>query len=82
MKRLAVPVGQGQRPAPPAWTGRPLERTSVYRNLEMIGRTWTPGGLKTLVADTRLEQGTALLAAVKPVDLIELGVAEWAPDRC
>jgi len=52
----------------------------VYLNLDMIGHPWTPEELKTLVADTRLEKGADFLAAVKPADFIELGVAEWAPD--
>jgi hypothetical protein len=61
----------------PMW---PLERTSVYLNLDMIGHPWTAGELKTLVEDTRLERGAEFLAAVKPADFIELGVAEWASD--
>ena len=61
----------------PLW---PLERTSVYLNLDMIGHPWTAGELETLVGDTRLERGAEFLAAVKPADFVELGVAEWASD--
>jgi hypothetical protein len=60
----------------PVW---PLERTAAYLNLDMIGHPWTAGELKTLVADTRLEQGGAFLSSVKPADFIELGVADSAP---
>ncbi len=60
----------------PAW---PLERTSVYLNLDMIGHPWTSEEIRTLVADTRLENGAAFLSSVRPADFIELGVAESAP---
>jgi hypothetical protein len=70
-------LGSGYYVRQPAW---PLERTSVYLNLDMIGHPWTSEELKTLVADTRLEEGAEFLAAVKPADFIELGVAEWAAD--
>ena len=36
--------------------------------------------IRTLVADTGLDQDESLLAKVKPSEFIELGVAEWAPD--
>ncbi len=61
----------------PRW---PLERTSVYLNLDMIGHPWTMGEIQKLVADTGLERADALLATVRPADFVELGVAEWAPD--
>lgn len=70
-------LGSGHYVRHPAW---PLERTSVYLNLDMIGHPWTSEELKTLVTDTRLEKGAEFLAAVKPADFVELGVAEWAPD--
>jgi len=70
-------LGSGHYVRHPVW---PLERTNVYLNLDMIGHAWTPEELKTLVADTRLEKGAEFLAAVKPADFIEAGVAEWAPD--
>ena len=70
-------LGSGHYVRHPVW---PLERTSVYLNLDMIGHPWTPEELKTLIADTRLEKGADFLAAAKPADFIELGVAEWAPD--
>jgi hypothetical protein len=61
----------------PVW---PLERTSVYLNLDMIAHAWTAAELKTLVSDTRLEKGDEFLASVKPGDFVELGVADSAPD--
>ena len=60
----------------PAW---PLDRTPAYLNLDMIGHPWKAEEIKTLVADTRLENGAAFLAAVRPADFIELGVAASAP---
>jgi hypothetical protein len=60
----------------PAW---PLDRTSVYLNLDMIGHPWKAEEIRTLVADTRLDSGAAFLAAVRPADFVELGVAESAP---
>jgi hypothetical protein len=60
----------------PAW---PLDRTSAYLNLDMIGHPWRAEEIKTLVSDTRLENGAAFLSAVRPADFIELGVATSAP---
>jgi Zn-dependent M28 family amino/carboxypeptidase len=60
----------------PVW---PLERTAVYLNLDMIAHPWTAAELETLVSDTKLEQGGQFLAATKPADFIELGVADSAP---
>jgi hypothetical protein len=60
----------------PAW---PLERTSVYLNLDMIGHPWKSGEIQTLVADAHLESGAAFLSSVRPADFIELGVAASAP---
>ncbi len=57
----------------PLW---PLERTSVYLNLDMIGHPWTAEEIRKLVADTKLPQGDALLTRVKPGDFIELGVPQ------
>lgn len=70
-------LGSGHYVRHPAW---PLERTSVYLNLDMIGHPWTAGELKALVTDSHLERGAEFLAAVRPADFIELGVAERAPD--
>jgi Zn-dependent M28 family amino/carboxypeptidase len=61
----------------PVW---PLERTSVYLNLDMIAHPWTAAELKTLVTDTKLERGDEFLAKTKPGDFIELGAADFAPD--
>jgi hypothetical protein len=61
----------------PVW---PLERTSVYLNLDMIAHPWTAAELKTLVSDTKLEKGDEFLASTKPADFIELGVADFARD--
>ncbi len=61
----------------PLW---PLERTSVYLNLDMIAHAWTSEEMRKLVADTGLEEGEAFLAKVQPADFIELGVADWTPD--
>jgi hypothetical protein len=70
-------LGSGYYVRHPLW---PLERTAVYLNLDMIGHPWTMDEIRTLVADTGLDQGEAFLAKVKPSEFIELGVAEWAPD--
>jgi Zn-dependent M28 family amino/carboxypeptidase len=51
----------------------PLERTT-YLNLDMIGHPWLPEEIAKLVADTGLEQGGDLLAAMAPADFIELGL--------
>jgi hypothetical protein len=61
----------------PVW---PLERTTVYLNLDMIAHPWTAAELKTLVSDTKLENGAEFLARTKPADFIELGVADSARD--
>ncbi|HEY3381143.1 MAG TPA: M20/M25/M40 family metallo-hydrolase [Vicinamibacterales bacterium] len=61
----------------PLW---PLERTTVYLNLDMIGHPWTAQELRTLVGETHLEHGSEFLVSVKPADFIELGVAESATD--
>ena len=61
----------------PVW---PLERTTVYLNLDMIAHPWTAAELKTLVSDTKLEKGDEFLAGTKPADFIELGVADSARD--
>ena len=61
----------------PVW---PLERTSAYLNLDMIGHAWKLDEIRTLVADTKLERGEAFLAGVKAADFIELGVPDTAPE--
>lgn len=61
----------------PAW---PLERTTAYLNLDMIGHPWLREEIEKLVADTRLERGAEFLAAVDPTRFIELGLADWADD--
>jgi hypothetical protein len=60
----------------PSW---PLQRTRAYLNLDMIGHPWTAAELRKLVAEARLEPAEAYLAAVKPADFIEPGVASSAP---
>lgn len=61
----------------PAW---PLDRTSVYLNLDMIGHPWKLDEIRTLVADTRLDRGDSFLSTVKAEDFIELGVPLTAPE--
>jgi Zn-dependent M28 family amino/carboxypeptidase len=61
----------------PVW---PLDRTPVYLNLDMIAHPWTAAELRTLVTDAKLERRDQFLAAVKPADFIELGVADSAPE--
>jgi hypothetical protein len=46
----------------------------------MIAHPWTAAELRTLVTDAKLEQRDQFLAAVKPADFIELGVADSAPE--
>jgi hypothetical protein len=60
----------------PVW---PLERTSVYLNLDMIGHPWTAGEVKALVEGAGLERGGDFVASVKPADFVELGVADREP---
>jgi hypothetical protein len=69
-------LGSGYYVRHPAW---PLDRTSVYLNLDMIGHPWTAEEVRKLVTDTHLEHGAEFLASVKPADFIELGVADSAP---
>jgi Zn-dependent M28 family amino/carboxypeptidase len=61
----------------PVW---PLERTTVYLNLDMIAHPWTTGELRTLVSDAKLEKGDEFLARVTPADFMELGVPDSARD--
>jgi Zn-dependent M28 family amino/carboxypeptidase len=61
----------------PAW---PLERTSVYLNLDMVAHPWLRVEIEKLVADAGPERGDEFLKAVDPARFIELGLAEWAPD--
>jgi hypothetical protein len=61
----------------PVW---PIERTSAYLNLDMIGHAWKLDEIRTLVADTKLERGDVFLAGLKAADFIELGVSATAPE--
>jgi hypothetical protein len=61
----------------PLW---PIDRTSVYLNLDMIAHPWTMEEIRKLVADTGYDKGSELLGRVKPVDFLELGVADSAPE--
>ncbi|HNV04037.1 MAG TPA: M20/M25/M40 family metallo-hydrolase [Vicinamibacterales bacterium] len=69
-------LGSEHYAAHPAW---PLARTSAYVNLDMIGHPWKAEEIAALVKEARLEHGAAFLAAVKPADFVELGVADSAP---
>jgi hypothetical protein len=69
-------LGSGYYTRHPLW---PLDRTSVYLNLDMIGHPWTTEEMQKLVRDTGLEKGEEFLAKVAPADFIELGVADSAP---
>jgi membrane-associated protease RseP (regulator of RpoE activity) len=60
----------------PLW---PLEKTSVYLNLDMIGHPWKAEEIRLLVEDARLDKGEEFLAKVRPADFLELGVASFAP---
>ena len=46
----------------------------------MIGHPWKMDEIRQLVADTKLPNGAALLAAVKAENFLELGMSESAPD--
>jgi hypothetical protein len=61
----------------PLW---PLKRTVAYLNLDMIAHPWSMEEIRKLVADTGLPDGEQFLAAIKPADFAEPGVAEWSPD--
>jgi Zn-dependent M28 family amino/carboxypeptidase len=61
----------------PLW---PMEQTTVYLNLDMIGHPWTTEEIRSLVTGSGLENGAAFLATVKTDDFIELGVPPTARD--
>lgn len=61
----------------PLW---PMEQTTVYLNLDMIGHPWTAEEIRSLVTDSGIENGAAFLATVKTDDFIELGVPPTARD--
>ncbi|MDD5564581.1 MAG: M20/M25/M40 family metallo-hydrolase [Thermoanaerobaculaceae bacterium] len=61
----------------PLW---PLERTTAYLNLDMIGHPWLAEEIKKLVTDSRLPDGEAFLAGVEPADFVEPGLPLDAPE--
>ncbi len=61
----------------PLW---PLERTAAYLNLDMIGHPWLAEEIAKLVTDSRLPDGEAFLAGVKPADFVEPGLPLDAPE--
>jgi hypothetical protein len=68
--------GSGHYVRHPVW---PLERTT-YLNLDMIGHPWLSEEIAKLVADTGLEEGSELLAAMAPADFVELGLPPGRPE--
>jgi hypothetical protein len=70
-------LGSGHYTRDPVW---PLDRTSVYVNLDMIGHPWRADEIATLVADAGLEGRDAFLEGLDPAMFLEVGAAEWAPD--
>jgi Zn-dependent M28 family amino/carboxypeptidase len=60
----------------PLW---PLERTTAYLNLDMIGHPWLPEEIAKLVTDSHLPDGEAFLAGVKAADFVEPGLPLDAP---
>jgi hypothetical protein len=70
-------LGSGHYVRHPAW---PLERTTAYLNLDMIGHPWLPGEIRKLVADTGLPDGERFLAKVETARFAEAGLPAEAPD--
>ena len=68
--------GSGYWVRHPLW---PLDRTAAYLNLDMIGHPWSAEEIRKLVADSRLPDGEAFLAKVKPADFVEPGLPLDAP---
>ena len=68
--------GSGHWVRHPLW---PLDRTAAYLNLDMIGHPWSAEEIRKLVTDSRLPDGEAFLAKVKPADFVEPGLPLDAP---
>lgn len=68
--------GSGHWVRHPLW---PLARTAAYLNLDMIGHPWSAEEIRKLVTDSRLPDGEAFLAGVKPADFVEPGLPLDAP---
>jgi hypothetical protein len=64
-------LGSGHYVRHPAW---PLERTTAYLNLDMIGHPWREDEIRKLVADTKLPEGAAFLAKVEATSFAEAGL--------
>lgn len=69
-------LGSGHYVRQPLW---PLERTVAYLNLDMIGHAWSEQEIRQLVQDAAPGNAEAFLAGVKPAELVEPGLASWAP---
>jgi hypothetical protein len=69
--------GSGHYVRHPLW---PLARTAFYVNLDMIAHPWLPEEIRKLVADTKLRDGEAFLASVKPTEFAEPGLPVDAPE--
>ncbi len=69
--------GSGYYVRHPLW---PLTRTRALVNLDMIGHPWLAEEIAKLVADTRLPDGAAFLAAVKAAEFAEPGLPLDAPE--
>jgi hypothetical protein len=64
-------LGSGHYVRHPAW---PLERTTAYLNLDMIGHPWRDEEIRKLVADTGPPGGAAFLAKVETARFAEVGL--------
>jgi Zn-dependent M28 family amino/carboxypeptidase len=70
-------LGSGHYVRHPAW---PLERTTAYVNLDMIGHPWRDEEIRKLVADAGLPDGAAFLASVETARFAEAGLPGDAPE--
>jgi Peptidase family M28 len=64
------------------WVGHPLwplERTTAYLNLDMIGHPWSAAEVRKLVEESHLPGGEAFLANLDPAQFVEPGLPPDAP---
>jgi hypothetical protein len=69
--------GSGHYVRHAAW---PLEETTAYLNLDMIGHPWLREEVRKLVADTGLADGDAFLSRVETARFAEPGLPVDAPE--
>lgn len=65
------------------WVSRPpwpLERTTAYLNLDMVGHPWSRKEIEDLLSDAKLPGRDAFLEGLDPADFVEPGLARYAPE--